>query len=367
MSITGRLSLARYLDMLHQDSSVYEDLARHNAITARWEGPPALPASLEVSHLATAGPLLPRAAPNLEVNLNREELSPATRQWLAEHEPRSCRDVIDLWLKAQVVADGPKVFRPSYEQCQALEQVEPRIPLADYAQPYPVMVVEFPEQYRRRRTCEAESPFHTGPHAPEGVLVGFQATSVTTIWLDVFFSSGVKTRLALLPSDATIEAGIRREFGDDSFIDNGLTPDERHVLAGVLRIAVNAMLLLTEYGCKRRGPANPSYHGRLERYLRLARKRGHGVVEAERNLRLAAQVYGFAQDITLYERTHALAEGEGAGGPGRRPHWRRGHWKMQAHGPGLTLRRRRLIKPVFVNAHLVCDGQRSVPATYRIR
>jgi hypothetical protein len=32
-------------------------------------------------------------------------------------------------------------------------------------------------------------------------------------------------------------------------------------------------------------------------------------------------------------------------------HWRRGHWREQAHGPNLSLRKRVLIKPVMVNAH----------------
>ena len=33
-----------------------------------------------------------------------------------------------------------------------------------------------------------------------------------------------------------------------------------------------------------------------------------------------------------------------------RPHWRRGHWRWQAHGAALALRKRILIKPVMVGA-----------------
>ncbi len=35
----------------------------------------------------------------------------------------------------------------------------------------------------------------------------------------------------------------------------------------------------------------------------------------------------------------------------KRAHWRRGHWRMQRHGPQLSLRKRLWMKPVMVNAH----------------
>lgn len=40
------------------------------------------------------------------------------------------------------------------------------------------------------------------------------------------------------------------------------------------------------------------------------------------------------------------------------PHWRKGrkgHWREQAHGPKLTLRKRVLIKPTFVKGHELTD------------
>ena len=33
------------------------------------------------------------------------------------------------------------------------------------------------------------------------------------------------------------------------------------------------------------------------------------------------------------------------------PHWRRGHWRMQPHGPGRTLRKRVRIAPQFIHPH----------------
>jgi hypothetical protein len=51
----------------------------------------------------------------------------------------------------------------------------------------------------------------------------------------------------------------------------------------------------------------------------------------------------------------------------RRPHWRRGHWKMQAHGPGLTQHKRLFIKPVIVNRHLLVGDLGALQTSYRIR
>lgn len=56
-----------------------------------------------------------------------------------------------------------------------------------------------------------------------------------------------------------------------------------------------------------------------------------------------------------YTLVHLVGEeiahrGNGSGSGTVAPHWRRGHWREQAHGEGLSLRKRILIKPVLVNA-----------------
>ena len=79
--------------------------------------------------------------------------SPAAQRWVSEHGGISVRDHINYWLQVQVAVSGPKVFRPTLDQCLAMEQVAPRIPIGDYAQPYPVMLIDLPEEYQRRRAC----------------------------------------------------------------------------------------------------------------------------------------------------------------------------------------------------------------------
>lgn len=275
-----------------------------------------------------------------------------------------------VWLRSEIVASGPKIFRPTLDQCLALEQVAPRIATADYVQPYPVMLVEFPEAYRTRRSCHAETVQFSGTHGPEGVAVGFYPSPVALIWLETFFSSGKFVRIVVYPTDQSIEERILREFGSDSYaMLDVLTVEECVVVAGAVRVAVNAMLLLTEFGCKRLGPVNESHHRRLQRYRDLARRRGSGVEDAELNLRLAPELFGLAQEVTLHEEAEARSAPDmlGMGDAPRRPHWRRGHWKMHAHGPGRLERKRIFSKPVLVNRHLLAGDDGILQTIYRIR
>lgn len=55
---------------------------------------------------------------------------------------------------------------------------------------------------------------------------------------------------------------------------------------------------------------------------------------------------------------------QGAGGTVT-PHWRKGHWREQAHGPRLTLRKRVLIRPTLVNGHGVTDPMQVKGHVYR--
>src|SRR5262249_27702497 len=146
-----------------------------------------------------------------------------------------------------------------------------------------------------------------------------------------------------------------------------LTADDRLVMAGALRVAVNAMLFLTEFGCQHLGAVNEPHYRRLRHALHVSRLKGRGVDEARRSLRLAPQRYGFAQAVVLHEeeRQTDAVQAEGCSPGPRRPHWRRGHWKMHAHGPGRSLRKRVFIKPVLVNRHLM-DDEGPWQTTYRV-
>lgn len=341
MRASTRASWGSYLEILRREAPRYEELARTRAIRAQPEGI------------------------DLRVDLHRSGLTQETQQWL-DAGPKNLGHSMDLWMRAEIVARGPKIFQPTLGQCLVMEQIAPRLATVDYAQPYPVMVVEFPEPYRLRRAILAQPQLHSGAHAPEFALVGFHPPPVASVWLQIVLSSGIAVRLATLPGDATIEDAIVREHGKESYPSvDLLVPSEHVMLASVSLLAVNAMLLMMEYGCKRRQPANPAHYARLQHYVEVARKRGQRIAEAERELRLAGQLYGLDQEIVLHEESRANPGMQHDEEAHRKPHWRRGHWKMHAHGPGLRLRKRILIKPVFVNVHRLANEAGPIQTRYR--
>jgi hypothetical protein len=346
MQSSQPMTLGRFLEHTRRDATEFEEIARNQAIKL-WH---------------QDGYLM--------MHLLQDRLSPTAKQRAFRETPQQGKELMSIWFRGEICAKGPKVFRPTLEQCLAMEQIAPRIPIADYAQPYPVMIVEFPEAFTRQRASAADNQLYVGSHTPEFVLVGSPPCDVATLWLLVCFSSSTSRTFSSLASDATIEDGIVRVYGEESYFPlDAPTPDERLVMAGLLRLGVNAMLLLMECGCRRLGPANESHYRRLQHHLDLARKRAQRVAEAERQLRLATQLYGLDQHIVLHEEESSGASVSAGGVPNvhRRPHWRRGHWKMHACGPGRSLRKRILIKPVMVNKDLLASETTFTPTTYRVK
>jgi hypothetical protein len=341
----ARMTCGQFLETIRREAPFYEELFQHQAIRPWVNGD------------------------ELRVDLDSAQLSPATKNWLRPPSTLKYRTLIHHWLIADAIAKGPKVFRPSLMECLALEQFEARLSVADYVQPYPVMLLDLPEAYQERRVCP---PFATSPlsswGAPTCVLIGTPPPVGKAIWLSFIFSSGSTFQLAMIPTDETIEAGILREFGEDSYVPaDPITLSREQILASLVRVAVSAMLGMVNYGCSAQGPANPSHYQRLEHYLQLARKKQRGISEAERNLRLAMQLYGLPQDIKLYRtaRSKPRTTANGDSGETRRPHWRHGYSKMVPYGPGRSLRKLWFIEPVMVNGHLLFEGAKIPQTRYR--
>jgi hypothetical protein len=80
----------------------------------------------------------------------------------------------------------------------------------------------------------------------------------------------------------------------------------------------------------------------------LALEKGERGERARRRLRTAVYRVSTVHDVVV-RRHRAGDKLPGQEGYRLSPHWRRGHWKMQAYGEGLSLRRRILIAPYPVN------------------
>ena len=143
-------------------------------------------------------------------------------------------------------------------------------------------------------------------------------------------------KLSELPVDETVEEGIR---GINSF-RRAEVQDAADLLRMGAQLLVNALFYLESVkGCSAsRGPGRdvpPDAHGRWLQSNEQARRK-HGS-------RLTAEGYALVRMVG-----REFGVGRAAGGNTISAHWRRGHWRMQHHGPSNLLVRRIWIKPMKV-------------------
>lgn len=259
-----------------------------------------------------------------------------------------------LLAEAHVLALGPKVFRPTREQLAMLSRTEPRVPFREYRQPFPAMVIEYPEE---------------GHHGGFWTIVLQTPYSIVCSTIN---PQGQYLNLILSPKNKEETIGSVLDRASQCLNDDSLPFEEGErgtSLVGA-RTAINACLLLTLYGARRKGVDNQSHEDRLKRYLDKARKgKGKNDVEkAERELRLLPVVYSFAQEVNL-SRQDRMSSSEVLEPTGRHlhPHWRSGHIRTQHYGTALTESRLIYIAPVLVNSHLLLGKPSDTLTVYRTR
>lgn len=249
--------------------------------------------------------------------------------------------ILEGWSLAGLVSGGPKVYCPTAAECLALSQVELNVPWGVYRQPFDTFVVVLPDGFYQTPVSEA---FGRPTHCVARLDVGLRAAAMNVY--------GDANRVTLTgryfwdaDSTRTIESHVRSLPPADDIGDDEDAAQDR-----VKRITINACLLLTQYGCRSLGPANPDYADRLR--ASLAKRKLPPAVRRANTAALAAmpQLYGFDQHVRLYDREDAAAPAGGTHGPVR-PHWRRGHWANQACGEGRAGRRLVFRRPIMVNAH----------------
>lgn len=220
---------------------------------------------------------------------------------------------------------GMKTIVPKAEQCFVFENIEPKIPMRNYNQPYPTVIIEYPEEYRsalmgRHRTRTPLCTFsHWRPDIPTLIVCNFYGRNYPVV---VFY-------ITQNAADKTIEEAI-------NFISNRRHHDIDYVVANdTLRMIINLNLFATGFGFQKLGYKNPKQHRFLERKKPL---------EAKRDF----YYFGLNQEVKLYRKeTYKSESGDGTH-ESPHPHWRKGHYRHQPYGPGNSLRKLIMIPPVFV-------------------
>lgn len=237
---------------------------------------------------------------------------------------------LSAWLK-----EGPKVFKPTLLQQQTLEQVEVNLTLADYAQPYPAMMVDV--------DCP---PFYAClcTHNTQDGWAGFCVVAKN--------ASGICT--SLINDNQTIDQHIHTFQSD---VESELAEPA----ARAFRIAANSCLALANYG------AHLSYlfPKEVESDRRLAKEKSERGARASQRLPLAVQVVSFSQEVVVRKALDRINEATPPSGKQMPPHWRRAHWANYHVGTGRNQVKKVLRPRVMVRKDLFTGLPCDTAADYR--
>lgn len=262
--------------------------------------------------------------------------------------------LLSYYTLSKALANGPKVLRPSVEQCRSLEHVDLNISFADYRQPYPAVFVELPAEYRSELTkrFSLESPKHVlSYHDPR---TGYLIVSAFTR----NHCNDVINVIPPRPEFLTIEEGLHQPS------DVGVDIDLAEV---VQRLALNFSLMLTYLGVRELGAVSD---GRLKRLVKAARnKKRNKAARAAALIDTMPKLIGFRQEIDFCKKRQE-SNSQDSENPKpdellpRKPHWRRGHFRHQRVGFGRIESRLIFIKPVLVNRLLFGGDEKDTEVVY---
>lgn len=260
---------------------------------------------------------------------------------------------------APIFEHGLKIFEPDSECCEALANTRPLIPFDDYEQPFPSMIIKLPVAFRRKHTADVALPEFLAIRRRQfedgGSSIHFMGlTPGVGDIVSSFVSSGNGYRTI---EDALIHVrkGVSRENGQVlEELNPGLELGDVEGYSArdwdantlIQRVAINACLLLTQYGYTTRPALTKGQLRKLRR--KVSRK---GSQSTREHLATMTDYVDINQEIEWSRAEPRDSDSDSGDGTGRRLrfHWRKGHFKMQRHGKGLTKRKRVFIKPYPVN------------------
>lgn len=265
----------------------------------------------------------------------------------AEHNPLL---VVSCEAVARMLADGPKVFRPSMQQCGAMENVAINLTLAEYQQAYPALVIEFPREYAESRRTH------------ERILVRHDAAQRRLFCFAGNLVQGVIDTHTVINDHEDIEGALNR------YIDHSPeTPmsEQNRTFGEAVRVALNCNLALAHYATRLRA-LDPDLMKRLRQRSHVENPERRG--RARRRLLGEFRVLEFSQEVAFHseEPEHrARSEGDGQAHWEVMPHWRRGHWRRQPFGVGRAERKLVFIKPILVRRDKFAGDPSSTSVVYQ--
>lgn len=269
-----------------------------------------------------------------------------------------------LYGLSKALASGPKLIRPTYEQCTALANCEANLPFADYEQPYPVVIVELPPQWQHEQgeqLMQHQGDIPGGWTKPPKYVVAFHDKENGYLRIDVVADAerGFDWYNVISPlhQGHTIEESLNAESPESG-------PDLDQALINE-RLAVNLCLMMTCYGVRDAGPLHL-------KTPKTRRKRAEKNREQERAKMLARNVslLEFNQKVMFFNQHESPVderEGEIGTHASPRPHWRRGHFRRVPWGQGRAARKLVFIRPTLVSRRFFAGDIGDTTTTYEGR
>jgi hypothetical protein len=272
--------------------------------------------------------------------------------------------LMQTYVLFEMIRKGPKALNLPERYIAPLLNTDLNLGIADYNQPFDFMCVNLPTDFINKYTAEYEDDaLGNGPgkHSPECVMVCHNQEAQVLI-LHVTFTSN-QAITAMLNNNEDIEQQINATL--QATLTGSASIDESETIAAgaAAKIALNAMLL-AENNLRGIGPYNESYYNRLKKQS----QNKHTTDAQKRTNEIELATHPFIYEIDQNVQTYNKSDGSEHGGTrgGNKPHWRRGHYRLQRHGKGLEFQKRLRIPPVLVNSHLFLGNNIDSKVTYEL-
>ncbi len=282
--------------------------------------------------------------------------------------PGSVLNLMVVEVHSRILADGPKLFRPTAEQFESMEHVELRMPPSELRTPYPALVIGVPNECRRSLADRTGAPL---AKLPQVMSVRRWETGHCLVTIPIP-GTGEEEHYQFgdHPLNPTIEAvitrwmtGSDRNFATSQPLDPAtLPPGElaiKRAATLMARSALNLCMMLAHFGCHVTGPVDP-----------VAWRKHRSKPKLERFKHADFQAVELKQQIVV--RNVAYAPSQNPPGPGLgvevKPHWRKGYWRAypgqgaaRAAGEQVPLL---FVRPCLVRADRVVGDLSDTEATY---
>lgn len=214
------------------------------------------------------------------------------------------------------LAGGPKLFRPTVEQCVALEHTSATFPFDMYRQPYPVIILEIPEGYRdhlKEKYGVTGTPSHVlvNHNEKDNYIV---VSSFVTRENIIMHLTPKRTEYETIEDSITKNRDRRKEHittGPASLVIPPSDEAEFDAAENVQRLGMNFAMMMTLLGVKNTGVINPAEYRQWQQEARAVRRGGiptHRAVEAKEKLTAAMYLLQFEQKIEFYDEIEENVE-----------------------------------------------------------